>query len=587
MTTLETHPSPAGESLAPAGDARNATRTIAAPLRRALAVAPDATAVVCPRATLTYRELGVRVRRLIGAFAALGLRRGDRVAVLGANCHRYLELHLALPIAGLVIVPLNTRHSDPERCYAIADSGAGVFLTDRDVVGVAELGVRVVGLGDEYEALLDAAGATSAGATPAGATPAGATPADATPADATQADGPAWPEGADAPGEHDLAGIFYTGGTTGAAKGVMLTHGNLVANAFHFMACWPFTEDTRFMVVAPMFHAAGTIGALATTWAAGTQVLVPAFTGAGVLDVVERERITATLVVPTMMDALAVEQRTDPRDVSSLRWLSHGSSPAARELLKRTHETFPDASMLHIYGLTETSPIVTLHPDEQLRLDHPRAMSCGRPAVGVEVAIVEVGGEPGERTPLPSGEVGEVAIRGANVTAGYWHKPEETAKVLRGGWFTSGDLGYLDDAGYLFLVDRAKDMIVSGGENVYSAEVENALVLPPRGGRGGRVRDPRRALRRGGARRRPDPDRHRRRRAPRALPADDRGLQGPARGGAARRAAAEVRRRQDPQAGAARRPLAGARDPDSSSPAPRHLRVTAAGCGSVVQDLTR
>jgi long-chain acyl-CoA synthetase len=227
--------------------------------------------------------------------------------------------------------------------------------------------------------------------------------------------------------------------------------------------------------VAPMFHAAGTIGALATTWAAGTQVLVGAFTGAGVLDVVERERITATLVVPTMMDALAVEQRANPRDVSSMRWLSHGSSPAARELLKRTYETFPQASMLHIYGLTETAPIVTLHPDEQLRLDGPRAMSCGRPAVGVEVRVVD----PVERTPVAPGQVGEVAIRGANVTAGYWHKPDETAKVLRDGWFTSGDLGFLDEAGYLFLVDRAKDMIVSGGENVYSAEVENALYSHP------------------------------------------------------------------------------------------------------------
>ncbi len=459
MTTVEAHGAatgsaaaePAGTdpttaSLAPAGDARNATRTIAAPLRRALAVAPDATAVVCPHATLTHRELGARVRRLIAACAALGLRRGDRVAVLGPNCHRYLELHLALPVAGLVIVPLNTRHSDPERCYSISDSGARVFFTDRDVAGVDDLGVRQVGLGDEYEALLEAA-----------------------------EDPGTLPDGDDAPGEHDLAGIFYTGGTTGAAKGVMLTHGNLVANALHFMACWPFTEDTRFMVVAPMFHAAGTIGALATTWAGGTQVLVPAFTGAGVLDVIERERITATLVVPTMMDALAVEQRERPRDVSSLRWLSHGSSPAARELLKRTQQTFPHASMLHIYGLTETSPIVTLHPDEQLRLDSPRAMSCGRPAVGVEVTIID----PVERTPLPPGEVGEVAIRGANVTAGYWHKPEETAKVLRGGWFTSGDLGYLDEAGYLFLVDRAKDMIVSGGENVYSAEVENALYSHP------------------------------------------------------------------------------------------------------------
>jgi long-chain acyl-CoA synthetase len=434
--------------LAPAGDHRNATRTIGAPLARALAVAPDATAVVCAGVELTYAELGARVRHLVGALAALGLERGDRVAVLGANGQRYLELYLAVPAAGLVIVPLNTRHSDLERCYAIADSGSRVLITDRAVAGV-DAGVRVVDLDTEYDRLL---------------------------ADAPEVP---IPDGEDAPAEHDLAGIFYTGGTTGAAKGVMLTHGNLVANAFHFMACWPFTEDTRFMVVAPMFHAAGTIGALATIWAAGTQVIVPAFTPAGVLDVVETERVTATLVVPTMMDALAVEQRERPRDVSSLRWLSHGSSPAARELLRRTHATFPTASMLHIYGLTETSPIVTLHPDEQLRLDSPRAMSCGRPAVGVEVRIEDPAGDPGERGALPVGQVGEVAIRGANVTPGYWHKPEETAKVLDGGWFRSGDLGYLDDAGYLFLVDRAKDMIVSGGENVYSAEVENALYSHP------------------------------------------------------------------------------------------------------------
>ncbi|GAA4821194.1 long-chain fatty acid--CoA ligase [Actinomycetospora corticicola] len=436
MTTLETPP------LAPAGDRRNATRTMSAALQRALTVAPEATAVVCPHATLTYRELAERIGRLIGAFDGLGLTPGDRVAVLSSNCHRFLELYLALPAAGLVVVPLNTRHSDAERRYAITDSGAEAFFTDRDVEGIDGLDVTVIGLGAESEALIGSSTPAAWSATVA---------------------------------EHDLAGIFYTGGTTGAAKGVMLTHGNLVANAFHFLACWPFTEDTRFMVVAPMFHAAGTIGTLATIWAAGTQVIVPAFTPGGVLDVVEHERVTATLVVPTMMDALAVEQRERPRDVSSLRWLSHGSSPAARELLRRTHATFPQASMLHIYGLTETSPIVTLHPDEQLRLDSPRAMSCGRPAVGVEVVVID----PVERTPLAAGEVGEVAIRGANVTPGYWHKPDETAKVLTGGWFTSGDLGYLDDAGYLFLVDRAKDMIVSGGENVYSAEVENALYSHP------------------------------------------------------------------------------------------------------------
>jgi long-chain acyl-CoA synthetase len=175
------------------------------------------------------------------------------------------------------------------------------------------------------------------------------------------------------------------------------------------------------------------------------------------------------------LDALATEPRARPRDVSTLRWLSHGSSPAAVELLRRTHAAFPTASMLHIYGLTETSPIVTLLPEEHLLLDSPRARSCGRAAIGVEVRVVD----PADRTAVGAGEVGEVMIRGANVTAGYWNKPDETARALVDGWFTSGDLGYLDDGGHLFLVDRAKDMIVSGGENVYSAEVENALFAHP------------------------------------------------------------------------------------------------------------
>ena len=436
MTTQE-----ALHDLPPAGDRRVATRTVGAAMRRALATARDREAVVCGERTLTYAELGDRLARLGGLLADLGLGPGDRVGVLGANCHRYLELYLGLPSHGLVIVPLNVRHTAAERNYALRDAGARALFADRALDDL-DPELRVVDTASEYETLLAAAAPR---------------------------------EPLREPAEHDLAGIFYTGGTTGAAKGVMLTHGNLVANAFHFMACWPFTPDTRWLVVAPMFHAAGTIGALATIWAGGAQVMCPAFSPGGALDLVERHGATATLVVPTMMDALASEQAARPRRVSSLRWLSHGSSPAAVELLRRTHAAFPDAEMLHIYGLTETSPIVTLLPGEQHLLDTPQARSCGRAAVGVEVVVVD----PAERTPLPAGLVGEVLIRGANVTAGYWNKPSETAAALQDGWFASGDLGLIDDGGHLFLVDRAKDMIVSGGENVYSAEVENALFAHP------------------------------------------------------------------------------------------------------------
>jgi long-chain acyl-CoA synthetase len=358
--------------------------------------------------------------------------------VFATNCHRYLELYLGLPAAGLVIVPINARHALPEIRYALQDAGVRVLFADRPVDGIEDLGVDVVAMDEEYEDLLAAA--------------------DPVP----------WPDDRD---EDDLAGIFYTGGTTGSPKGVMLTHGNLIANAFAFMACWPFTRETSWLVVAPLFHAAGTIGALATVWSGGAHVVLGPFDAGRFLDLVEREGITATLIVPAIMQPLAAEQQRAPRDVSSLRWLSHGSAPAATELLRRLGATFPAADLMHIYGATETSPIVTLMPGEQDLLDGPRASSCGQGAVGVEVRTVDsMTGEP-----CAPGEVGEVQVRGENVTAGYWNKPAETEAALRDGWYVSGDLGYLDEEGFLFLVDRSKDMIVTGGENVYSAEVEEAL----------------------------------------------------------------------------------------------------------------
>jgi long-chain acyl-CoA synthetase len=418
-------------------------RTFRAVLRRGELVGGGRDAVVCGDVRLTHAELASRTRRLGDALVReLGLAPGDRVAVLGANCHRYLELYLGLPAAGFVIVPINARNALPEIRYSLEDAGVRVLFADREVDGIDDLDLRVVGLGDEYEELLAAANERP------------------------------WDDDRD---EHDLAGIFYTGGTTGSPKGVMLTHGNLVANALTFMSCWPFTRDTRWLVVSPLFHAAGTIGALATVWAGGGHVILGPFDAGRFLDLVEREGITATLVVPAMMQALAAEQSTAPRDVSTLRYISHGSAPAAAELLHRTHAAFPGAELLHIYGATETSPIVTLMPDEHELLDGPRVMSCGQGAVGVEIRTVD--GSTGQA--CAPGEVGEVQVRGENVTPGYWNKPRETADALHDGWYSSGDLGWLDEEGYLFLVDRSKDMIVTGGENVYSAEVEDALYRHP------------------------------------------------------------------------------------------------------------
>lgn len=192
------------------------------------------------------------------------------------------------------------------------------------------------------------------------------------------------------------------------------------------------------------------------------------------LDLIEREAVTHTLLVPTMLAAAACAQLARPRDVSSLRYLSHGASPVSAETLRRARRAFPGAELLHVYGTTEATPITTLLPHEELVLDTPRIRSCGQPATGVEVRIID-----SARAEVKPGTVGDILVRSASVMAGYWQKPEATAEVMRADWYLTGDLGYRDEEGYLYLVDRAKDMIVSGGENIYSTEVEDALASHP------------------------------------------------------------------------------------------------------------
>ena len=414
------------------------------PLRRAVRIAAQRPAVRFESVQLTYAETWERCRRLVGALRGLGVRRGNRVAVVSQNSHRYLELYQAVPGAGMVLVPLNHRHSHAELRYALEDSGARVLFAGRDVDGVPACVEHVIDAGDGYEELI-------AAAAPA--------------------------EFPDDVGEDDLAGLFYTGGTTGAAKGVMLRHRSLVANALHLQAALPFGPETCFLLVAPMFHLAGTLAVLATVWHAGRQVVMPAYDAAATLDLIERERVTATQVVPSMLAGLNDEQLARPRDVSSLRFLTFGGAPSATETLRRAHRAFPGAELMTMYGATETAPIVTTLRGVERLLDVPQARSCGRPTVGVEVLISGPDGSAAARA--APGEVGEVIVRGPNVMGAYWNKPEETAAALVDGWYRTGDLGYMDEEAYVYLVDRAKDMIVTGGENVYSTEVEDVLYRHP------------------------------------------------------------------------------------------------------------
>lgn len=411
--------------------------TILDPLKRARATAPDRIAVVDGSTRHTYAEYWSRCCRLAGALRIAGMQPGDRIAILAANGGPYLETYVAVPAAGMVVVPLNTRHAEPELQYALEDSGTRILLCDREPGKLADAVERVVRVPDEYEELLATADEAELGA------------------------------GVE---EETLAGLFYTGGTTGASKGVMLTHRNLIANTFHWMASLPYTDDDVYMIMAPMFHAAGSNPVLANIWNGITQVLVPVFDPGAALDIIEREKVTGTLGVPTMLAAMAEEQLVKPRDTSSLRAFTHGGSPIATELLRRARSAMPSAELVEVYGATETSPLATLLRHEEGLFESDRARSCGQSVLGVEIKILSE-----DEKPLPTGEVGEVVISGPNVMRGYWNKPEQSASVLRESGYWSGDLGYMDDEGYVFLVDRSKDMIVSGGENVYSTEVEEVL----------------------------------------------------------------------------------------------------------------
>jgi long-chain acyl-CoA synthetase len=311
------------------------------------------------------------------------------------------------------------------------------LITDRAPGALADIVEHVVAIGDPYETLLAKHEPIVLGA------------------DVT---------------EQDLAGLFYTGGTTGASKGVMLSHRNLIANTYHWLTLVPQYPSDVFLVTAPLFHAAGSNCVLAAIWTAGTQVTLPAFDPAAALDLIAKHRVTCTLGVPTMLAALANEQLERPRDTQTLRLLAHGGSPIATEVLRRCCNAFPATSLVEVYGATELSPLATILVDEHRLLDHPRARSCGQAVIGGRVRVIDLDG-----STLPPGEVGEVVVSGPHVMLGYWNKPEQTAKALRNGEYWSGDLGYMDSEGYLFLVDRAKDMIITGGENVYSTEVEDVL----------------------------------------------------------------------------------------------------------------
>jgi long-chain acyl-CoA synthetase len=428
-------------------------------IRRALLVNPGRTALVCGARRFTWAEFADRIARLAGAFRRLGLAPGERVAMLAANSDRYVEFYFATLWAGGVILPINTRWSLAEIEYCLDDAGPRLLVVDADFLATGRalkasrpsLGALLVadepGRGDgeaEWEALIGA---------------------NAPVEDARR-------------GGEDLAALFYTGGTTGRAKGVMLCHRNFVANSMMHVANLDLgADDAVHLHVSPLFHVAGGARLFSVTLAGATHAVLPHFDPAAFLGAVERHRVTVTVVVPTMLNRLVQYSEFDHFDTSSLRLLTYGASPMPEALLRAAMAKLPRVAFLQSYGMTELSPVATMLKPRYHTWSGPDAgytSSAGQPVYNADVAILG----PDDR-PLPPGAVGEVCVRGPMVMQGYWRRPDLTAEALRDGWMHTGDAGYLDARGFLFLVDRVKDMIITGGENVFSVEVENVLYQHP------------------------------------------------------------------------------------------------------------
>jgi long-chain acyl-CoA synthetase len=419
-------------------------------LNRAVTVNPTGTATIFRDRRRTWAEAADRIARLAGGLVRLGVGHGDRVAILALNSDRYWEAMYAIPGLGAIMVPLNTRLAPPEIAFMLQDSGAKALLVDD---AFAAMPRQLAGQMGDVASVIHIGEA---------ATPAGMIAWESLLAER--------PEGFSAAGNDDVAGIFYTGGTTGRSKGVMLTHRNLVSNAAMIIPAVGYRYDSVYVHAGPMFHLADGASTFAITMVAGTHVFIPRFDPADMLGEIQRHRVTNALLVPTMINATASFPEIGKYDISSLRVIPYGASPMPDAVLARAKQTMPTVRWLHVYGMSEAAPLVTAMDVDQPEPEGRRLQSCGRPAVLVDVRIADE-----NDNEVPRGMVGEVQVRGPNIMKGYWNLPDVTANALRGGWYHSGDGGMMDEDGYVYIVDRLKDMIISGGENIYSAQVESAI----------------------------------------------------------------------------------------------------------------
>ncbi|MBC7726809.1 MAG: AMP-binding protein [Microbacteriaceae bacterium] len=421
----------------------------------ALARGGDRVAFICDDTRWTYRQLGAMVSQVIQALQARGLQRGDAVATLSGNRPEAFLITAASYVMGLRLTWMNPTSSEDDHAYILEDSGVRTLFVDpvgfsdrarvlaRRVPAVT--GLMSFGPNDGFGEDLLAAAAVH-------------TPARLVPQ--AEAD--------------DVCVLIYTGGTTGKPKGVMHTHRVQVTMILTEMADWDWPADIRFLALTPITHASGAM-IMPVLLKSGTYAMTQGFTAEKFVHLVETHRITATFLVPTMVYVLLDSPARQGADLSSLKLIIYGASPMSPTRLVEGMQVFGPVFM-QLYAQSEAPNTVTvLHQHEHDPVNHPeRLASCGTPCVGTQVRLLDDDGQE-----VADGAVGETCVRGPLVMKGYWNKPEETAQALRHGWLYTGDMARRDADGYLYIVDRSKDMIISGGFNVYPREVEDTLSQHP------------------------------------------------------------------------------------------------------------
>ena len=435
-------------------------------LRRAVKLYPDKTAVVDGPDRFTYAEMGARVNQLANALLSLGIKQGDRVCILSPNSHYFLESFYATAAVGIILVPLNYRLVAADHEYIINHAGVRAVLVDYDYTKVVDE-IRPNLPKVEHWIAADPA------ANPA--TPAGWTDWDTLIAGQPTTPPPAPPVAID---ENDVVSINYTSGTTARPKGVMLTHRNCYINAYNFIAHLGVRHDDIEMWTLPMFHCNGWGGVYALTAMGATHVVVRAIVGADMYRILQDEKITFACMAPAVLSTILNFADKDQYTIKTKpRFVVAGAPPPAA-FIQRLEKEF-GWDFIQLYGLTETTPLLTTNaPDfhDPEGADYSRRARAGVEGIGVDIQVLDDNGKP---VPMDNETIGEVCARGNMVLKGYWEQPEETAKAVYDGYFHSGDLAVWDKYGSIHIVDRKKDVIISGGENISSPEIEDALYKHP------------------------------------------------------------------------------------------------------------